>query len=56
MVAPIVLTSTIQLMAVRPKNGIGNDSSMMNRMAFRGTPPWPSWLNHDGNSSSFAME
>ena len=36
-VAPTVVTSTIQLMAVRPKNGSRMEAIRMQRIALRGT-------------------
>ena len=51
----MVFTSTIQPMAVRPKNGITSEISMRNRMAFCGLPSLFTFANHEGRMSSSAI-
>ena len=38
MAEPIVVTSTTQLVAVRPRNGKTKDTAIVNNRAFLGTP------------------
>ena len=52
MVAPTVVTSTIQLMAVRPSRGSTAEIASTNTMAFRGTPCSSSLPIHLGIISS----
>ena len=56
MVAPMVLTSTIQPMAVLPMNGTNSEMPMRKIIAFLGLWSALSLPNHLGRMPSSAME
>ena len=51
----MVVTSTIQPMAVRPRNGTMTDTAMINRMALRGARYSFSSPNQSGSILSLAI-
>ena len=55
MVAPTVVTSTTQPVAVRPKNGMISEIPMMNSTAFFGVRSSVSAANQRGRMSSAAI-